>query len=444
MLRRVCLLFFLVGAPVLSAQDTPDATAAESRFARLFPSAGFEDRIAFWKMIFTRYGRDEVVLHDRDDVRLIYSVVNLPPGASVTSQRRQLRAERQRLNRAFDELIRLGPNSSRLSPAHTALLGKLKAAGLEPTPAAMRRLKKNVHSQRGIRERFQEGLVRSGRYLPELERIFAARGLPTELALLPHVESSFDYSAYSRKGAAGIWQITRSTGRRLLKIGRLVDERLDPLIAAEAAATLLRENFEALGTWPLAITAYNHGKNGMLRAQDLHGDDLDEIVENYESRMFGFASQNFYAEFLAAVQIARNPERDFPSLKQDAPLSFGTILIEKRASIRRVASRFGVTESLLRTYNPQLTRYFWRSSKVVPAGTKLKLPAGSARQLAQNSGSSGPKTTAPAESKRRYRVERGDTLLKIARKFEVGVEELTRANRIRDTRIYRGQLLVIP
>ena len=106
----------------------------------------------------------------------------------------------------------------------------------------------------------------SGQYMIFLKKIFKKYDLPEELIVLPHVESSFNYKAYSSAGAAGIWQFTRGTGKQYLKISYEVDERLDPILSTEAAAKLLKRNYEVLGSWPLAITAYNHGAYGMKRA----------------------------------------------------------------------------------------------------------------------------------------------------------------------------------
>ena len=136
--------------------------------------------------------------------------------------------------------------------------------------------------------------------------------------MLPHVESSFNPRAYSKVGAAGLWQFMRSTGRRYMRIDGAVDDRLDPFRSTEAAAQLLAYNYRVLGTWPLALTAYNHGTAGMRRAKETLGtDDIVRIVRNYTSRTFGFASRNFYVSFLAALEIDRNPEKYFGSLQKD-------------------------------------------------------------------------------------------------------------------------------
>src|SRR5690606_14095471 len=133
------------------------------------------------------------------------------------------------------------------------------------------RASESVRFQLGQADRFREGLVRSGAWSDHIASTFEKMGLPRELAALPHVESSFNPYAYSKVGAAGMWQFMRSTGRRFLRIDATVDERLDPYRSTEAAARFHEQNYIVLGTWPLALTAYNHGPGGMKRAQEQLG-----------------------------------------------------------------------------------------------------------------------------------------------------------------------------
>ena len=115
-----------------------------------------------------------------------------------------------------------------------------------------------------------------------------------------------------------MWQFMRSTGVRYMRIDHIVDERRDPFFATDAAARLLADNFSVIQSWPLALTAYNHGLASMRRAvQQQKTTDIATIVAKYQSRSFGFASRNFYTAFLAALEIDSNPERYFPNLKLD-------------------------------------------------------------------------------------------------------------------------------
>src|SRR5205823_3111101 len=153
------------------------------------------------------------------------------------------------------------------------------------TTASLAELRDNVHTQVGIKERFRQGIIRSGRYAEVFQEIFEKQGVPAEIALLPLVESSFENRARSNAGAAGIWQFTRGTGRLYLNVNRKLDERLDPARATRAAARLLHDNYNALGSWPLAITAYNHGRAGMLRAQSEAGPEIANIIEQYRGSL---------------------------------------------------------------------------------------------------------------------------------------------------------------
>ena len=153
-------------------------------------------------------------------------------------------------------LERLAAGASDLTEDEQAVAD---AFGAEASPARFRQAHDGVRFQLGQADRFREGLLRSGTWEGHIAEVFAERGLPPELAALPHVESSFDPTAYSKVGAAGLWQFMPATGRRYLRIDDAVDERLDPFRATEAAAQLLDFNYRFLGSWPLALTAYNHG-----------------------------------------------------------------------------------------------------------------------------------------------------------------------------------------
>jgi transglycosylase-like protein with SLT domain len=148
-----------------------------------------------------------------------------------------------------------------------------------------------------------------------MERIFRDAGLPPELVTLATVESGFYSRAKSTAGALGIWQFTRDTGKQYMRITRYHDDRLDPTTETRAAAALLRSNYDVLGSWPLAITAYNYGTGGTSAAASEYGGDYDRIVRNYNGPHFGFAVRNYYSEFLAALQIHQDEDKYFPDLK---------------------------------------------------------------------------------------------------------------------------------
>ena len=418
----------------------------------VFPNQGLEDRIAFWKLVFTQFGEREVIFHDENDLRLTYHIERFTrkrdnDSAEIRSQRDHLKRTHREIKALFDDIAEYGPNSGRLNSKHRRIIEQLKKANYKISASSLRTLRDRIRYQRGIKEKFQEGLIRSGMYFERMQAIFESYGLPTEICYLPHVESSFDYRAYSKAGAAGIWQFTRGTGRNYLRINRFMDERLDPIRATDAAARLLRDNYAVLGNWPLAITSYNHGKNGMLRAKKQYGSDLPRIISHYKSRYFGFASKNFYAEFLAALEVARNYGEYFGAIELALPLEFETLRLTKGYDSSYLTSVPGLTKEVLSTYNPQLHRVFASPGRVVPSGIELRLPVGTREPLRVALQSAKPSTAGvmiAADGSTRYRVQRGDVLGDIAANFGASVRQLQRLNRLPNAnRIHVGQVLLI-
>ena len=353
MVRSLILLLFLPTSLLATTSFSLDQISEQ------FPSKGFEEEIEFWRTIFTHYGEKEVLLHDQNDLRLIYQVVTFDKGVrndnrEFRRQRTELRKKEQQIQKILDDIRRWGSASDRLMPEHHRIIQMLKPHGYTLGAAELSKLRGNIRSQRGIKGKFRESLIRSGKYLPAIEKILEQHGVPLELAFLPHVESSFDYGAYSKRGAAGIWQFIRSTGRQYMTISSYVDERLDPLTATESAARLLKQNYQALESWPLAVTAFNHGRAGMARAKRRYGNDLGEVIEHYTSRTFGFASKNFYTEFLAAVEVARNYTHYFGPLDISEPLQLDSVVLDRPYHLDHITDVPELSEKVLREYNPQV------------------------------------------------------------------------------------------
>jgi membrane-bound lytic murein transglycosylase D len=224
------------------------------------------------------------------------------------------------------------------------------------------------------------------------------------------------------------------------------DERYHPLRASEAAARHLEENYEALRSWPLAITAYNHGRAGMKRAVRRVGTrDLGEIVDRYRSRTFGFASRNFYAEFVAAAVVYENREHYFPGVSPLPPLEFEEFVPELYVPLAALAKGAGVDAELLREINPALSREVWAGHLYLPRGYPLMVPAGTHDAFGAAFEALPAARKSPHQVGFRYRVRSGDTLSKIAAKFGTSVPALQRANRLSSPhRIRVGQRLLVP
>jgi membrane-bound lytic murein transglycosylase D len=261
-----------------------------------------------------------------------------------------------------------------------------------------------------------------------------------DLAYLPHVESSFNPKAYSKFGAAGMWQFTRSTGKQYMTVSYAVDERRDPILSSRAAARLLKRNFKKFQNWPMAITAYNHGVTGMLRAQRRKG-NYEAIFNGYRSRIFKFASRNFYSEFLAAREAARDYRLYFGELALDRPLSRETVVMAGYGSLPQIARL-----SELAKLNPALRNPVLRGQKYVPRGFHLNLPARSDREWQSLIAELAPKIYKNHQKRSRiYTVRKGDTAGDIARIHGVNLRELIAVNNL-DARatIFINQNLRIP
>lgn len=298
--RGGILAVLLLACPLLAPPAAPAAIRDE-----IFPRpAILEPNVAFWRQVFTVWGERDYIIHDKESVQVVYEVVQTEPHAA-----------NGRLGPAAVEAVRL-----RLAH-YSGLLQLLEAQGPGPLGEEAQRVyalwgcpcprgalgaaAERLRVQRGIRERFAAGLQRAERMRPRILPVLRRHAVPDELAALPLIESAFDTRATSHAKAVGIWQFIRTTARRFgLTVRGRRDERRDPVKSTQAAARMLQHHYEELGSWPLAITAYNHGLSGVWRAVGTLGTrDIGRIVAEYRGPRFGFSSRNFYAEFLAAVDL---------------------------------------------------------------------------------------------------------------------------------------------
>jgi membrane-bound lytic murein transglycosylase D len=412
----------------------------------LFPrSPRLEQRIAFWTSIFTRYGESDVVIHDARYVEKIYAVLSLR-GASRRRIGEVAAAERDRIRALLHGLDRKrGAAPSELDGRERAIYDLFRDVD---DPRKFREAAGRVRTQAGLREQFAEGIRVSRRYLPEMERVFRDAGLPVELTRLPLIESCFNLRAYSFKGAAGVWQFMPRTGRlNGLWVDRLVDERRDPLRATHAAARYMATAHRALGNWPLAITAYNHGANGIARGVRAVGsDDIADLVERYQSRSFGFAGQNFYAEFVAALEIDQDPERYFGPLGYQSPEATEDVPLRHALTMEAAARAAGVSREVLAAHNPALSSHVTDGRTYIPKGYRLRVPAG--RGDAFEAGIAAlAEQRAPgvAIAAGTHTMRHGQTLSHVAREYGTSVAALEGLNGIRDARRVRaGQVIRIP
>ena len=396
--------------------------------------------VEFWQEIYGRYYSSQGLLHDRLDLAVVYAVLEVENSWDNPARQRNRRLIDAAQEKYRAILLHLAAGGS---PRNAEEQRVRELFGAAPAPDRLRRAAENIRFQRGLKDRFQEGVIRSGAYLEQIKEILRYYGVPEDLAYLPHVESSFNYEAYSRVGAAGIWQFMPATGRQYLTIDYVLDERRDPIRASHAAARLLRENHQRLGDWPLAITAYNHGASGMDRARSRHG-SYPVIFREYDGPRFGFASRNFYPEFLAARQVAKNAERYFGPLQREAQRRSHEIELPGYLPLPELLRHLRLDLATLRRYNPGLREPVFAGEKYLPKGYRLRVPdSPTTVRLAGTL----PVGIFAAEQKRSafYTVQRGDTAGLIARRHRVGLSDLIAANQLdRRATIFAGQNLRIP
>ena len=442
-----CLRLLLLGA-LLSVAPIFAAHASS-----LPQPASFEPAVDFWRSVFGTYSRNQVILHDNRRLDVVYTVLDFrpedDPGRVLNrkekrAREKRVKLERKRVEQALERLHRFDGRPPQITPLEARVRDRwARVSG----PVHYARASGRVRAQSGLRESFSAGLIRQSGYLAEMEEIFRKRGLPVSLARMPLVESCFDVDAYSKVGAAGVWQFMPRTGRQYLRINSALDERRDPIRATEAAAEHLRRDYEALGSWPLAVTAYNHGRGGVQRAMRSHGSDFESMVKNYRGRRFGFASRNFYIELLAAIDVAENAPSYFGTLPTLEAPRLREVKLRRAMRLKEAAKHVGVSREQLLATNPAFLRRVRYGVDRIPRGYRLRVPrsardaslATRRRDLGRASaGADEPKVVV-------HRVSRGQTLGGIARRYGSSVREIQKMNGVRNPRrIQAGQDLIIP
>jgi membrane-bound lytic murein transglycosylase D len=417
------------------------AEGAASPFVR---PTEIEPDVRFWTRVYTEVTTNGGFVHDDRHLGVVYEIMTFPESLSPSERAKRVERAKDKYRAVLRRLAHGGPSPD------PDLDGRVRALWPENTsPRAFEEAIQAVRFQLGQADRFREGLIRAGAYEAHIAETFANLGLPAELAALPHVESSFNPDSYSHAGAAGLWQFMRSTGRRYMRIDSVIDERMDPYRSTEAAAQLLEFNYNLLGTWPLALTAYNHGAAGMRRAKEKQGtDDIVTIIRRHKSRTFGFASRNYYVAFLAALDVDREAEKYFGPLTRHVEVKAHTVTVPAYVPVTALERVFTVDRYLLRSLNPSLTAAVWEGDRYVPKGYLLRVPESVA--AAPDPGARFATLDAAEKfegqkADKLYRVRSGDTLSGIAAAHGTTVATLMRINGMsRANRLRRGQLLHMP
>ena len=288
------------------------------------------------------------------------------------------------------------------------------------------------------REIMEVGLRRAGRYLDYFREVFKREEVPLDLIYLPHVESLFKPTAYSRAHAAGVWQFIPGTARTYdLEVGWWIDERNNVELSTVAAARHLHDLYGDFGDWYLVLAAYNAGPGRVRRNLRKYGKiDYWSMVER---RLLPRDTRHYVPAVLAAILIHKNPEAYGFQVEPDEPQPWENVKVTHQFDLRVIAEEIEVETEILEELNPELRRGI---TPYVDQPYELRVPAGKAdlatRRIAR----------IPAEKRlrvRHHRVEKGDTLSHIARANRTSIDAIVHANRIRNpNRLRLGQNLIIP
>jgi membrane-bound lytic murein transglycosylase D len=332
----------------------------------------FSSQVRFWIQINSAYSSRQGVIHDAEYVDHIYEVLDFKRSRHRSGH--LIGQARAKWHRILLSVHKKQLHPERMNADERTVFEMFRDIS-EPNKFLDAAHRKRLRFQLGQRDNFLSGLYQSGKYLKTMEEVFRKFDLPIELARLPFVESSFNLHARSKVGASGIWQFMKSTARLFLQVNDAVDERNDPVRASEAAAQLLQLNFESLGNWPLAVTAYNHGRKALMRSSRRVGSGrLEDLIENYRGRSFGFASTNFFAELVASVELERNPTAYFTSPDRAAQEEFFEVRLPDYIQLSDLIRQFNLDAEKTRDLNPALNEAVLQGQLLIPSGYLLRLP----------------------------------------------------------------------
>jgi membrane-bound lytic murein transglycosylase D len=284
----------------------------------------------------------------------------------------------------------------------------------------------------------EDGLSRGARYLPMIQEVFRAEGVPLDLAYVPLIESAFKPNALSRAKAKGMWQFMRGTAlENGLRHDWYIDERADPEKATRAAAKYLKTLYSMFGDWHLALASYNGGPGRVQRAMKRSGRD-DFWKLSATPRYLPRETRDYVPLILAAIIIARSPAQyEMEVTPIEVPL-FETVTVAGAVDIRRVAEWAGASVQDIQNLNPELRRW---TTPIRATEYALKVPMGAA-EVINTRLTEGGDDLAPLSH---YTVKKNETLPSIAKKLGVSRSDLAEANYLSTkSKLRTGQQLIVP
>lgn len=292
--------------------------------------------VNFWFLVYTQFESSHVVIHDKTNLALIYKVLDFSSLHAKHLSKNilyvlQQKISDERIGKIKNDLKFLAHNPFSLDQDSKNIYRTLKEAGIQlpikklDRMAFFNKLKDNIRTQTGQRNFIKDGIIRSLPYKTFLNKYFAEHKLPPELLAVPFLESSFNPKAESKVGAMGTWQFMPLIASYYVpkrSISPQFDYRSNVGVISVAAAVLMKENFQLMKSWDMAVTAYNSGTKHLLKtkrelASTKKDINLEAVIKHSDSQHFGFASKNFYSEFLALVHALAYEEELFSDIHRD-------------------------------------------------------------------------------------------------------------------------------
>ena len=292
--------------------------------------------VNFWFMIYTQFESSSVVIHDRNNLSLIYKVLDFSSLHKKGLSKNvlyvlQQKLSDERIDKLKKDLAFLTKNPFSLDSRAKVIYQTLKKTGIvlpigkSDRVTFFKSLLRGIRTQTGQKNFIEAGIIRSLPYKTFLKKYFLSRKLPSELLAIPFLESSFNPRAESRVGAMGAWQFMPLIASYFVpkrSKSPKFDYRSNVGVISVAAASLMSENFRIMKSWDMAVTAYNSGTKHLLKtkrelASSKNDIDLEAVIQHSDSEHFGFASKNFYSEFLALVHALAYEEELFSNIHRE-------------------------------------------------------------------------------------------------------------------------------
>jgi membrane-bound lytic murein transglycosylase D len=350
--------------------------------------------VGFWLRIYAKYSEYQTLIYDRNHPEVIYDVIDnrefFQRGLSPVAQDIM---GRNRVKRAIADLVAAFRKLQKNPHAHfatgTAGANIVRLWG-KKTAKQWREIARSIRSQPGQRDRIMDGITNADRFIPAMEAIFKKYGVPPEITRIPLVESSFNLQAVSKADAVGVWQFLEKSAAEYLVVDpyHKIDERLSPIKSAYAAARMFKRNYHILKDWGLSIIAYNHGVKNLIPIRKKYkGDRISTLLAKTSHTPLGYASRNYYAEFLALLHAERYRDELYGMAPQQHSDAISIVKMRRPASIFEISSLYNISIHELRVFNPDI----FDLKRTLPAGTRVVLPRKHGESLV-----AAPKIAAPS------------------------------------------------